>query len=229
MLRAMLFILLIFMMFTIYAEGPISPEADAILDSRNIFIKGDAVRITVSPDSLHFINGTYPIDDNGCVYLPILGKVKIDTLSEKSFSARLNSAYLNYIRYPTIQVQPLMRISLLGGFQRPGFFYISPSASLWEAIAMAGGPVREDGIKKINWEREGKLIEKDLLPSIETGRSLQTVGVQSGDQFWVTHISKRDGWEIFTADVLPIVSVSVSILSTTATLYYVYQTYKGTK
>jgi protein involved in polysaccharide export with SLBB domain len=193
------------------------------------FAKGDAVRIAVFQDSLHFVNGIYHIDDDGCVFLPIVGKIKIDTMPERNLTSYLNSAYLQFLRYPTIQVQPLIRISLLGGFAKPGLFYVSPSASLWDAVAMAGGPAREDGIKKITWERDGKTVNNDLLQSIESGVSLKTMGIRSGDQFWVTHVSVRDGWEIFTTGVLPILSVSVTAAATTATVYYLFQTSKGTK
>jgi protein involved in polysaccharide export with SLBB domain len=190
---------------------------------------GDAVRIAVSSDTTHFVNGTYQIDDHGFVFLPVLGKVKIDTMSEKGFQSFLNTAYLSYLRFPTIQVHSLIRVSLLGGFAKPGLFYVDPSASLWETVALAGGPVREDGMKKINWERDGKIIDKKLLSPLESGVSLKTVGIQSGDQLWITHIPKRDGWEFFTTDILPVLSVSVSALSAVATLFFVYQTYQGRK
>jgi len=188
--------------------------------------KGDAVRIAVSSDTTHFVNGTYHIDDNGFVFLPVIGKVKIDSMTEKSFVSLLNSSYLSFLRYPTIQVHSLMRVSLLGGFAKPGLFYIDPSASLWDAIALAGGPVREDGLKKINWEREGQIVDKNLLPSIESGKSLSTLGMRSGDQLWITHVPKKDGWEIFSSEYLPVISVAVSALATTATLFIVYQTYR---
>jgi protein involved in polysaccharide export with SLBB domain len=193
------------------------------------FVKGDAVRIMVAPDSVHFINGIYQIDDNGSVFLPIIGNVKIDTMSEKELSSFLNAVYLHYLRYPSLQVQPLIRVSLLGGFQKPGLFYVSPSSSLWEVVALAGGPVREDGLKKMKWERNGILKGMELLTPMESGVSLATMGIKSGDQLWITHVPKRDGWEIFTTDILPIVSISVSAVSATASLYFVYQTFKGTR
>ncbi len=198
-------------------------------DAVRPFRKGDAVRIEVAQDSLHFINGTYSIGDDGCVVLPVLGRVEIDTMQQAYLTAYLNAAYLRFLRYPTVQVQPLIRLSLLGGFARPGFFYISPSASVWDAVAMAGGPIREDGIQKISWERSGKMLSDNLLAPIQSGESLTKMGIQSGDQLWVTHVPKRDGWEIFITDVLPIISVSVSALATSATFFYVFQTYKGTK
>ncbi len=196
---------------------------------RHPFAKGDAVRIVIAPDTMHFVNGIYHIDDHGYVFLPVIGSTRVDTMSEKTLTTFLNTVYLQYLRYPTVQVQPLIRLSLLGGFYKPGLYYINPQASVWEAIALAGGPVREDGLKKINWYREDVKLKSGLVPFVSSGVSLETMGVKSGDHFRVMQQPMRTGWEVFIADVLPIVSVTVSALSTTATLYYVAQASKGVK
>jgi protein involved in polysaccharide export with SLBB domain len=191
------------------------------------FAKGDAVRISVFPDSLHFVNGVYHIDDSGYVFLPLLGEVRIDTMSTKSLGKLLNSSYVQFLRYPTIQVQPLIRLSLVGGFAKPGLFYVSPSASLWDAVSLAGGPVREDGLKKMTWIRNGKTVSGDLEPIVQSGVSLSTAGVRSGDILRTLQAPKRDRWEIFTTGVLPVLGVTISAVSAAATLYYVYETYNS--
>jgi protein involved in polysaccharide export with SLBB domain len=193
------------------------------------FKKGDAFRLIVSPDTVHFLTGIYQIDDNGAALLPIVGIVKVDNMSEKTLTAYLDSLYLPYLRHPGLRVQPLIRVSLLGGFFKPGMYYLSPTSSLWDAVALAGGTVREDGLKKINWERGNVVLKKSLLPEIESGASLSKIGITSGDQLWVTHILKRDGWEIFQTNVLPLLSITISTAATLATLYFSYEAYSGRK
>jgi len=196
---------------------------------RHPFAKGDAVRIILAPDTMHFINGTYHIDDQGFVFLPVVGKTKVDTMSERTFTTYLNTVYLQYLRYPTVQIQPLIRLEMLGGFYKPGLYYVSPQASLWDAMAIAGGPIREDGLKKMKWERDNVRLKTDVTSLVSSGISLETMGVRSGDNFCVVQKPIRERWEIFTTDILPIISVSVSALATTATVYYVYQTSRGVK
>jgi protein involved in polysaccharide export with SLBB domain len=195
-----------------------APEA-----AQHPFLRGDAVRISVYPDTALFVNGTYRIDDDGFVALPIVGRMRIDSLTTGQFESFLDTAYMRYLRYPAVEARPLMRLALLGGFQKPGLYYVSPRASLWEAVAQAGGPIREDGLKKLRWEREGKLLRGGLLSALEAGTSLAAFGVRSGDQLWVTHIQKRDGWDILTSEVLPIVSISISAATAFGTLYFAYQ------
>jgi protein involved in polysaccharide export with SLBB domain len=191
------------------------------------FKKGDAFRLMASPDTVSFLTGVYPIDDNGAVILPIVGTVKVDGLSEKALTAYLDSLYLPFLRHPGLRVQSLIRVSMLGGFIKPGMYYLSPSSSLWDALAQAGGTIREDGLKKIHWERDNVTLKKNLLPDIETGASLSKIGIASGDQLWVTHQIKREGWEVFTTDILPLFSISLSAVSAAATVYFAYETSKG--
>jgi protein involved in polysaccharide export with SLBB domain len=207
---------------------PVSSNPSNAITSQS-FAKGDAVRISVFSDSLHFVNGVYHIDDNGDVFLPILGEVRIDTMSAKSLAKLLNSSYVQFLRYPTVQVQPLIRISLVGGFAKPGLFYVAPSASLWDVVSLAGGPVREDGLKKMSWMRNGKTLSGDLEPVVQSGTSLSTVGVRSGDLIRTLQAPKRDRWEIFTTGVLPVLGVTISAVSAAATLYYVVETYNRIK
>lgn len=191
------------------------------------FRKGDAFRLSVSRDTAHFLTGIYPIDDDGAALLPIVGKVKVDNLSEKALTAFLDTLYLPYLRYPDLRVQPLIRIAMLGGFAKPGMYYLSPTSSLWDALAQTGGPLREDGLKKIHWERNEAIVKDNLLPDIELGSSLYKIGIRSGDQLWVTHVPKRDGWEIFQTEVIPVLSISVTAMSAAATLYFSYQAYNN--
>ncbi|MBN1129949.1 MAG: hypothetical protein JXA71_13230 [Chitinispirillaceae bacterium] len=191
------------------------------------FGKGDAFRIYVSPDTASFLNGTYPIDDDGYVFLPIIGRIKADTMSAGDFYAIVDSVYMPFLRHPNILIQPLIRVSLLGGFHKPGLYYISPSASLWDAVAVAGGPAREDGLKKIKWEHNGETVKEHLLADIEKGTSLKNLGFASGDQLRVTRLPKMEAWETFRTELLPVLSLTISAISASATMYVAYQAFKG--
>jgi protein involved in polysaccharide export with SLBB domain len=119
----------------------------------------------------------------------------------------------------------MMRLSLVGGFHKPGLYYINPRASYWQAIALGGGPVREDGIKKIRWERNGQIIKYDLVSGFETGQTLEDIGIQSGDQLCVTPKPKAGFWDIFNASIFPLLSLGISA----ATAYFSVETYLKTR
>ncbi|MDD5674463.1 MAG: polysaccharide biosynthesis/export family protein [Chitinivibrionales bacterium] len=191
------------------------------------FKKGDAVRIAVLPDTSHFVNGVYRIDNRGSIFLPVIGFVRVDTLSLSKLTGFLDTTYMSYLRYPNLYVRPLIRVSLLGGFIKPGMYFVDPEATLWDALAQAGGPVREDGLKKICWERDGTTINDHLLPQVQAGTTLEALGIKSGDQITLTHEPKLTGWENFTVNILPALSFSVTAVTATATVYIAYLSFKG--
>jgi protein involved in polysaccharide export with SLBB domain len=177
------------------------------------FQPGDAIRISAVPDT-GFPNGIYQIHTNGYVDLPMLGTVKVVPSQRDSFQSFVKQGYVQFIRDPHIQVERVIRVSILGGFIKPGLYWISPETTLWNAIYMAGGTTREDGIKKMRWERDGKIMKRKLITDFESGKTLEEMGFNSGDQISVTARTKRSTWEIIVQGVIPIASFVLAIATT---------------
>ncbi|RMI01040.1 MAG: hypothetical protein D6681_11050 [Calditrichaeota bacterium] len=198
-----------------------SPDPDyqpiGLGTNRNVFIPGDAVKISTYPDTttVTYLNRIFPIDDQGVVNLPIIGKVKISTMSEQELVDYLKRAYQDYLRYPVIQVTPMIRASVLGGVARPGLYYIEPERSLWDLIQMAGGTTYEDGLKNMKWKRDRKVVRDNLLPFLQSGVSLRRMGFRSGDQIWVKRPDLPGFWTYLRETVVPLLSVT----TTAVTLY----------
>ena len=191
-----------------------------------VFIPGDALEITVYPDTASFPNGIYPIDDKGYAYLPILGYKKVADKTVSRLETLLKEAYVNYLPQPNIQVRPLIRVSLLGGFTRPGLYWVDPRENMWSIVQHAGGTMREDGLEKLKWRRNRVTISKDLIPHIESGESLQSIGFKSGDQVRVTYRPRQRFWDVFRSDVLPLLSFTISAVASAASVYIAYQMYQ---
>lgn len=171
---------------------------------------GDVVRIKAYPDTGSFVSGNYVILDSGFVILPLLGLVQVTHLSITGLTSHLTESYAKYLAYPTIQVEPLIHLSMLGGFLRPGMYLVNPLYPFSSALHAAGGTIRDDGLKMLRWERGGKVLATDLTSEVEGTRSLWASGFKSGDQVCITLRTKRD--------LLPVVSFIVSTLVATGTL-----------
>lgn len=190
------------------------------------FYPGDAIKITVYPDSGLFLNNFYIIDQNGYVDLPVLGLVSIKSKTHDEFIDFLKKQYSDYLRYPNINVASYVRVSLFGGFSKPGMYWIEPRYSVWEAIQYAGGIEREDGLKKVRWERDGLIVSNNIIKDFQSGTSLAAMGFKSGDQICVTPRPKMRFWEAFRQDVIPIISFSFTAMSTAFTAYQAYRIVK---
>ncbi|MCL2688436.1 MAG: polysaccharide biosynthesis/export family protein [Chitinispirillia bacterium] len=182
----------------------------------NNFVPGDGLRITIYPDSAHFLNGIYPIDLGGYVYLPLVGRFLVTAMTTAQFSEFLQSTFAQYLRFPEVQVTPLIRVSMLGGFKEAGLYYIEPDRSFWELVYMAGGPSHEEGLRKMKWERDKTVIASNLIPHYQSGHSLAALGIKSGDRISTPQDPTRNFWSGFMRDtlirdVLPVATFLLSV------------------
>jgi protein involved in polysaccharide export with SLBB domain len=156
----------------------------------NEFYPGDAVRISVieldrSPDRKTIdINGDYTISTMGQILLPIIGNVKVVGYDRIGLAKYLVELFSPYLREPYISTTPLIRVTLMGAFNKPGAYRINPESSLWQLVEMAEGPKEDCDLNSIRVERGGKVVIKNLLSQFERGYSLQDIGIKSGDQIF---------------------------------------------
>jgi protein involved in polysaccharide export with SLBB domain len=182
------------------------------------FKPGDGVEVSSFPDSLEIVNKVYPITELGYIDLPIYGKVKITDMTKVQLENFFKEKYREYLRFPNIQVKPVIRVSVLGGVPTPGFYYFDPDLSLWELINKTGGTIDEDGLEDMKWERDRGAVKKNLIPYLQSGISIKNIGIQSGDQIWVKTPGKPGLIEKLSK-FFPIFTFLTGVF----TFYYTYQ------
>lgn len=164
------------------ADAAASPEpvqADAGVGIR----PGDAVRVRVYRDSA--ISGEYPVNENGDVVFPVIGRERVSGLTPDSLRARLRSAYGQYYRDPVLDVTVLRRVSILGAVRQPGLYPVDPTVSLAEALATAGGMTGSADRGGIRLIREGRVLREELDRETLLGRT----PIRSGDRIFVSQQS----------------------------------------
>ncbi|KMQ52447.1 polysaccharide export protein [Chitinispirillum alkaliphilum] len=191
--------------------------------SSSVFRPGEGVRITVFPDSEHFLSGDYSIDSDGRILLPMYGEINVSSMSASQFREFITTNFKQYLRFPEVQVTPLMRISVLGGFFEPGMYYVSPKSSLWDLVYMAGGTVHENGLRRMRWERSRVIVQRDLIRYLESGVSLEEAGFRSGDQIWTPADPSKTFWsavvrDVVIRDILPLATFMLSLYVSLSTI-----------
>jgi len=179
-------IIFIFVSCFLYHGSPASGASNN--GTKNEFYPGDAVRITVieigrttERNTLN-LSGDYKINSLGFIMLPLIGEVKIVGHDRASLAKQLVELYSPYLKEPYITAIPLIRVTLMGPFNKPGSYRINPESSLWGLIEMAEGPKEDCDLNSLRVERGGKIIQKNLLQQFERGHSLEDIGIRSGDQ-----------------------------------------------
>jgi polysaccharide export outer membrane protein len=156
---------------------------------------GDMVRLAFLREPE--LGGDFLVDRSDQVTLPLLGPTSVGNVPRGDLKQVLLDSYSQHLSSAQfVDITVLWRINVLGSVNTPGLYYVDPTMTLGDAIALAGGPnnmARLDGIEV----QSGDLtIRSDL-----TVESLVTEAVSSGDQVLVPQITwlKRYGAFILAA------------------------------
>ncbi len=176
-------------------------------ESTDTFEPGSALQVVIwqNPE----LSGSFSIDSQGYVILPLIGKVNVSRFTTESLESYLQQEYSSYLRNPIIQTLPLIRISVLGLVRTPGLYRVEPDRPLWDVIELAGGPNEHGDVMRMYITRGGEIINDDLIAAYEEGVSLREVGIETGDQIMVPYHRGPFPWRTMVS----FASLGVSILA----------------
>ena len=140
---------------------------------------GDRVRLKVwrEPD----LSGEFLIDESGVVVFPKIGRLDVQQISTDSLKALLIARYAESLRTPSVEVTVLRRVNVLGAVRNPGLYYVDPTTTVADALALAGGVSPEGRQNSFHLLRDGKRLPVEL--SLDS--QLADSPLQPGDQLRV--------------------------------------------
>jgi polysaccharide export outer membrane protein len=127
------------------------------------------------------LSGEFPIDEAGEIQYPLAGKVPVEGLTGDEAAALLKERMTPFFNNPELSVIPLIRVNVLGAVVQPGIYPLNPTYNIFDAIGSAGGPSREADFEEILLVRGGDYYVIDTRETLQLGRSLSQIGIQSGD------------------------------------------------
>jgi protein involved in polysaccharide export with SLBB domain len=143
------------------------------------FRPGDKVKILIWRQE--DITGEYQLDFDGELRLPLVGKVPAQGLTADALTDTLVSRYSAFIKNPMIMVTPRFRVTILGAVKMPGSYWVSGAENVTDLIAMAGGLAEKAAMERTKVTRGNKVIVVNAAQYIRTGKTLDDIGIQSGD------------------------------------------------
>jgi polysaccharide export outer membrane protein len=174
-------------------------------DSAHHLRSGDVLKIVVWGQSAY--SGDYQIDERGVLEYPVLGELEVRDLTVAQLRDRIRQALETIFNSPFVTVRPQFRMAVLGRVERPGLYVVDPTLSVLDVVAMAGGPSASGNLNGVKLLRGGDQVRLGLEGGIR-GRTLQEIGVRSGDQIIVPRkfLSRED-----IILILQVVQIAVSV------------------
>ena len=178
----------------------------------------DIAPLTAGNQSNPYAAG-YPVDQQGFIQFPLVGRVKATGLSVPQFTANLRGQLQRYLKYSDPQVKIINyrgnKFFIDGEVKQPGEFNIADvPISLYGAISMAGGATLTGDSNSIVLNRKGVTYNIGLQSLRQMGSSANQIYVQDGDSIHVNSQSRNKVYvlgEFGRVEPVPILEQGISL------------------
>lgn len=190
------------------------PPKQAVLPSSNLnqlirnssraeyrISEGDILSIVLVgyPDITSAGASGYPVDQQGFVQFPLVGRIKATGMSVPQFTANLQRQLQRYLKFSDPQVKVLdyrgNKFFIDGEVKQPGEFAINDApVSLYSAISMAGGATPTADSNNIVFNRRGVNYNLGLQSLRQLGSSANQIYLQDGDSI---HVNSQDRNKVY--------------------------------
>lgn len=169
-------------------SGKVSDDEAAVIRDRlknGDFAAGDRVVIHVAEEQT--LNDTFPVKTGGIMILPNLPPISMAGVLRSEAQPYLTAQIGKYVQHPTVIVDPLVRVSILGAVQKPGFYTVRADMLASEVVMVGGGPTAKADVRKMVIRRNTVVVRKDkeLQLALNRGTSLDALNLQAGDEIYV--------------------------------------------
>ncbi|MEP6572550.1 MAG: polysaccharide biosynthesis/export family protein [Gemmatimonadota bacterium] len=153
---------------------------------------GDQIALEVQGEST--LTGTFTVGAGRILALPSLPDIPMSGILRSELPGFLTEQISRFIKDPQVRAKALIRLSLLGGVGKQGFYQLPADMLLTDAIMTAGGP---GGV--VDWDKSKIMRGPDAIVSegafhqaIASGTTLDRLNLQAGDEIVVATSSKKD-------------------------------------
>ncbi|MFQ6046006.1 MAG: polysaccharide biosynthesis/export family protein [Gemmatimonadales bacterium] len=160
--------------------GPGSTQEASVGGAAYRLRPGDIIEITVWGQEDY--SGQFQIDENGILAYPMLGEIDTEDLNIAQLRDTLRTGLRLLFAEPFVTITPRFRIAVLGEVRSPGLYVVDPTLSVLDVVALAGGANPVGDLGKIKVFRGGGETRVSFEEESLRGRSLQEIGIRSGDE-----------------------------------------------
>lgn len=169
-------------------SGSMSNDEAAVVRERlqnGDFAAGDRLVLRVLEEPT--LNDTFAVRTGQVLVLPNFPEISMKGVLRSEAQAYLATQIAQFIRNPTVQVEPMIRVSLLGAVNRPGFYSLRADMLASEALMAGGGPAGNADVHKTVIRRNGSEIRnrQQVQGAFSRGVSLDELNLQAGDEIFV--------------------------------------------
>jgi protein involved in polysaccharide export with SLBB domain len=142
---------------------------------------GDRIYLRVLEDTA--LTDTFAVRAGKMLELPLMPEIPLTGVLRAELQPYLEGKIAQYVRNPTVEVTPLLRVAILGGVGSPGYYNLPADILLSDAVMLAGGPSGSMKLDESKVERLGvEIYDADAVQqALNQGVTLDRLSLVGGD------------------------------------------------
>ncbi|NUO64178.1 MAG: hypothetical protein HOQ11_06750 [Gemmatimonadaceae bacterium] len=153
-------------------------------------------RVVLRVPGVATLTDTFVVRAGRTLELPDIPPIGLAGVARSDLTHHLRLELARYVRdTAAVEARSLMRVSVIGDVNAPGYYAVAPDALVGDVLMRAGGLARTADAERITVRRGPATIwkEEDLRRAIVAGRTLDELGLRAGDELVVP--ARRDWTE----------------------------------
>jgi protein involved in polysaccharide export with SLBB domain len=129
----------------------------------------------------------FTVGPGPALMLPVIGPIPLAGVRRAQVETYLSQQLKRYMKDPIVHAKVLVRLSVLGEVEHPGFYPVAADAPVSDALMAAGGPTKDAKFTGTRIDRIGRdgVTGNELQEAIARGATIDAMGLRSGDQIIV--------------------------------------------
>jgi len=189
-------------LLVLLATAPLAAQSP----NGNVVQVGDRLLLQVAGEQQ--LSDTFTVGEGPSITLPDIGAVALAGIRRADVELYLRQQLAKYLKHPEVRARVLIRLSILGEVEHPGFYAVPADLVLADAMMRAGGPTREAAMPKMRIERDGRVVWEGgrLQRALGENLTIDQLDLHGGDRVVVPVLPRHDG-----EGVLRIVALLVTL------------------
>jgi polysaccharide export outer membrane protein len=189
-------------LLALFAAAPLAAQSP----NGNVMQVGDRLLLQVAGEQQ--LSDTFTVGDGPSITLPDIGAVPLAGIRRADVELYLRQQLAKYLKKPEVRARVLIRLSILGEVEHPGFYAVPADLVLADAMMRAGGPTREADMPKMRIERDRRVLwdGSRLQRALGENLTIDQLDLHGGDRVVVPVIEHHN-----TEGILRIVTLLVTI------------------
>jgi polysaccharide export outer membrane protein len=141
------------------------------------------------------LTDTFTVGEGPSITLPDIGALPLAGIRRSDVELYLRQQLSKYLKNPDVHARVLVRLSILGEVEHPGFYAVPADLVLADAMMRAGGPTREADMPKMRIERDGRVVWEGgrLQRALGQNLTIDQLDLHGGDLVVVPVIKRGNG------------------------------------